>query len=202
MSEADANKAIGWINSHGTVQDLRNELTYIVGNKEQYLANNPQAASYIKVAMGLATLGAEIDRPYLGGMGPVAEETRKRLDAILDGLKKAPNVAVLKSGLQSLKGYVNEIIDTALPSAIMNDKSMQAQRAKSLADNEKFRHETGVDIRGNGVDPAKISQPVFRSDDADLKKHITEQIANGSLKSGDIIHIKNPDGTIAEHKVK
>jgi hypothetical protein len=190
--------AIGWLNSHKTWQDVRNELSYMVSNKDQYMADNPRSAQYIKVAMGLASLDAEIDRAYFQGQGNLAEEARKRLDAMVLGLKSAPNAAVLKNGIQCLKGYVNEIIDTALPSSIMKDPTLAAERSKSLDSLEKFRHETGVDMHQGGASQQALSQPVFRSDDADLKKHINEQVSSGALKKGDTIYIMDSNGV--KHK--
>jgi len=203
-------EVVGWLSSFGAYQDMKNELAYIMSNESQYQKSTGRSTQFIKIAMGLASLDAEIDRAYFQGQGNLAEESRKRLDAMVLGLKKAPNAQVFLSGLNCLKGYVNEIIDTALPSDFARNPQIQAAHAKKVPELERFRHEfnnavsqgtapgqPAVQMPANIVS-AHLNIPLFTQDDPNIKSTIDSQIKDGTLQHGQVIQVKTKDGQIHE----
>ncbi len=151
--------------------------------------------------MGLASLDAEVDRAYFQGQGNLAEETIKRLDALVLGLRNAPNTKVFLSGLNAFQGYVNEIVDTALPSEVLGKAEMATRRARNLEDINEFRK------NGQGFSPEPpsaqdLNTMQFTATDKDLSQHLQEQKDSGALKPGDRFRIKQPDGSFKLFTVK
>jgi hypothetical protein len=187
-------QVIGWLASKGTWQNAKNELAEMFADPQGYAQSNKRSEKFIRIAMGLASLDAEVDRAYFQGQGNLAEETRKRLDALVLGLRNAPNTEVFLSGLNAFQGYVNEIVDTALPSEVLGKAEMTARRNRNLTDINEFRKQ------GNGFSPetptAKdLDTMQFTRDDPELAKHLQEQRDSGALKVGDKFRIKQPDGS-------
>jgi hypothetical protein len=216
------NQVIGWISSKPSWQAVKDEIAAAFANKDQYMKSTGRSEQFMKIMQGLASLDAELDRTYFQGQGNLAEESRKRLDPLVMGLKNSPNAETFINGINCLKGYVNEIINTALPSDFARDPDIAKSHAESIPKIEKFRHEqrglydTATQNFNAAVSRAtppgsspilmpnpsqgvnKINVPLFTQDDPDIKKHIDEQISAGTIQHGQTIHVKLKDGSVHE----
>jgi hypothetical protein len=216
------NQVIGWISSKSTWQAVKDELAVALANKDQYKKSTGRSEQFIKIMQGLASLDAELDRTYFQGQGNLAEESRKRLDPLVMGLRNSPNAETFINGINCLKGYVNEIINTALPSDFARNPEIAKAHAESIPRIEKFRqeqrglYENAVHNFNNAVSRgtppgrnvvvmpspsqgiSKINVPLFSQDDPNIKNTIDSQLKDGTLSKGQAIHVKLKDGSVHE----